>query len=130
MLLNSTDFGSWFSEVNVQTNWHTPEKVFRPGKPGDAIEVSGLFRQPVTFPQYKQTMIEDALNSAFYVMVFKTSAGKTVWFMSPFFVDHKSTSAAWGRQSDGVSQFAEIADDGAVYITAPIHDGWICPLLR
>ena len=127
LVINSFDFGQWNSGMNVQQNWKEPQPVFRAGHPQDTIKVSGVFKQPITFPALDAALTNpDGGANWYFTLTFNPPApSKQLWFTVPVFDSRKRLHYPWSLTSDGVTQavfYKELGDTSGtnVYIHAPL----------
>lgn len=108
--------------------WGQPQIVFRPGYEGDFVRGSGVFRQPLKFPDI--TTNPNQMNFWYYVLKLDGPSGNVIWVEMPGYYSRQAGTDTWKLQSDGVSEFALEGDvRGDIYVYAPLKKDatWITP---
>lgn len=126
LLLDSNDFGVYNTGVFVQSNWKNAQRVFRQGSDSDRVRVSGIFKQPLEFPD--STTSPDAMSFWYYVLHFKQTGHRPIWVTVPVYNSRVAYNAPWADLSNGISQLV-YGDANDLYINSPLAatSTWITP---
>jgi hypothetical protein len=127
------DEGAYEGFIGIQQGWITPQAVFRTGHPGDAVQVSGVFRQPVVFPDGSGG---DAASFWYWVVTFTTPQNFKIWLTVPVYISRQMSGEPWSVSTDGTTQEVDLKEFGDfsgnnAYITAPLQPSatWITPCI-